>query len=131
MHNATIFSETADDDTLGGRISLARDVAALSVEETASIVGVETETWTNWENDRAAPRSNRLEMLAGVLQVSVAWMLSGRGRGPRTAPEAGEFLHTAVSRSAVAERQRKALLSRAQAKSGVRTLAPSRPKLDI
>ena len=82
MHDSTIFSETADDDTLGGGISLARDVADLSVEETAWIVGVETETWTNWENDRAAPRANRLEMLAGVLQVSVAWMLSGRGRGP-------------------------------------------------
>ncbi|HEV7437697.1 MAG TPA: helix-turn-helix transcriptional regulator [Pseudorhizobium sp.] len=71
-----------DDDTLGGRISLARDAAALSVEVTATILGVEDKTWRSWENDRAVPRANRLGMLAGVLKVSVGWLLSGRGKGP-------------------------------------------------
>ncbi|MCJ8518729.1 transcriptional regulator with XRE-family HTH domain [Pseudorhizobium tarimense] len=73
---------SVEDDTLGGRISLARDAAALSVEEMASILGVEERTWSSWENDRAAPRANRLGMLAGVLQVSIGWLLSGRGTGP-------------------------------------------------
>lgn len=73
----------AEDDTLGGRISLARDAADLSIDETARILGVENETWCNWENDRALPRSNRLDMMAGVLQVSLAWLLSGRGLGPQ------------------------------------------------
>ena len=72
----------AEDDTLGGRISLARDAADLSVEETARILGVENETWCNWENDRALPRSNRLDMMAGVLQVSLGWLLNGQGAGP-------------------------------------------------
>lgn len=82
MRDSNTEIMAADDDTLGGRISLARDAVALSVEETASILGVERETWSNWENDRAAPRANRLGMLAGVLQVSVGWLLSGRGCGP-------------------------------------------------
>lgn len=75
-------SEIIDDNTLGGRISLARDAAAMSVEQTAAVLGVEAATWANWENDRAEPRANRLGMLAGVLQVSVGWLLAGQGRGP-------------------------------------------------
>ncbi|HEX2148090.1 MAG TPA: helix-turn-helix transcriptional regulator, partial [Pseudorhizobium sp.] len=50
----------SDDDTLGGRLSLARDAATLSAEEIAAILGVERQTWMNWENDRAAPSANRL-----------------------------------------------------------------------
>lgn len=71
-----------DNDTLGGRISLARDAVALSVEESAAVIGVEQTTWINWENDRSAPRSNRLDMLAGILRVSPCWLLSGQGHGP-------------------------------------------------
>lgn len=71
------------DDTLGGRISLARDACDISVDDVSRIVGVEPETWLAWENDRAEPRSNRLDMMAGVLQVSVTWLLDGRGAGPR------------------------------------------------
>ena len=82
MNHAQTELSVCDDDTLGGRISLARDAAALSVTETALILGVETATWSNWENDRAEPRANRLGMLAGVLQVSVGWLLAGQGRGP-------------------------------------------------
>jgi transcriptional regulator with XRE-family HTH domain len=78
MHDPEII----DDNTLGGRISLARDAAAMSVEQTAAVLGVEATTWANWENDRAEPRANRLGMLAGVLQVSVGWLLAGQGRGP-------------------------------------------------
>lgn len=82
MHRMTNQLDGAEDDTLGGRISLARDAADLSIEDSAAIVGVEKDTWVNWENDRSAPRANRLDMLAGVLQVSVSWLLSGGGRGP-------------------------------------------------
>lgn len=70
------------DDTLGGRISLARDALDLSLEETARILGVEPETLRDWENDRSEPRANRITMLAGVLKVSLSWLLSGRGHGP-------------------------------------------------
>lgn len=71
------------DDTIGGRISLARDALDVSAQSMAKVVGVETSTWCDWENDRAAPRANRLAMIAGVLSVSLSWLLTGRGAGPR------------------------------------------------
>lgn len=71
------------DDTIGGRISLARDALDVSAQSMAKVVGVETSTWSDWENDRAAPRANRLAMIAGVLSVSLSWLLTGRGAGPR------------------------------------------------
>ncbi|KSV82223.1 hypothetical protein N182_15555 [Sinorhizobium sp. GL2] len=72
----------ATDDTIGGRISLARDAIKLSIEEISAIAGVTEETWISWENDRAEPRANRLDMMAGILQVNIAWLLDGRGTGP-------------------------------------------------
>ncbi|KOF20112.1 hypothetical protein AC244_09435 [Ensifer adhaerens] len=71
------------DDTIGGRMSLARDALDVSAQSVAKVVGVETSTWFDWENDRAAPRANRLAMIAGVLSVSLSWLLTGRGTGPR------------------------------------------------
>ncbi|MBD9375665.1 helix-turn-helix transcriptional regulator [Rhizobium sp. ARZ01] len=70
------------DDTIGGRISLSRDAVGLSVEQISAIAGVTVETWTNWENDRSEPRANRLDMLARILQVKIAWLLDGQGKGP-------------------------------------------------
>ncbi|KQU74535.1 hypothetical protein ASC75_20850 [Aminobacter sp. DSM 101952] len=70
------------DDTLGGRISLARDSRGLSIAEASAVTGVMAETWNNWENDRAEPRSDRLGMLAGVLQISITWLIHGQGKGP-------------------------------------------------
>lgn len=83
MSNRTLELAYGIDDTLGGRISLARDARDISIEEAADILGVEPGTWSAWENDRAEPRSNRIDMMAGVLQVSVSWLLSGKGTGPR------------------------------------------------
>ena len=39
------------------------------------------QTLRNWEEDRAEPRANRLQMLAGMLDVSLVWLISGLGRG--------------------------------------------------
>ncbi|MFK0276645.1 helix-turn-helix domain-containing protein [Ensifer sp. NPDC090286] len=75
----------ATDDTIGGRISLARDAINLSIEQISAIAGVTEETWISWENDRAEPRANRLDMMAGILQVNIAWLLDGRGTGPMEA----------------------------------------------
>lgn len=74
--------QTGDGDTLGGRISRARDAANLSTKELASKLGVRSETITSWESDRAEPRANRLFMLAGVLGVTPAWLITGIGRAP-------------------------------------------------
>lgn len=69
-------------DTLGGRISLAREAKALSVDSAARHLGVLVSSWNAWERDRDVPRANRLTMMAGVLGVSPSWLLTGRGKGP-------------------------------------------------
>ena len=71
------------EDTLGGRISLAREAAGLSAAQAAQRLGVMPESWNAWERDRDAPRANRLANMAGVLGVSLSWLLSGEGEGPR------------------------------------------------
>jgi HTH-type transcriptional regulator, cell division transcriptional repressor len=77
--------ETYDDgDTLGGRITHARDLANLTVEDAASRIGVTTETLSEWETDRSEPRANKIMTLAGVLGVSPAWLISGTGDAPQS-----------------------------------------------
>ena len=68
-----MFSDNAaphNDDTLGGRISFAREACGLSAEEAAERLGVLATSWSAWECDRDVPRANRLTMMAGVLGVS-------------------------------------------------------------
>lgn len=73
----------AAEDTIGGRISFARDATGLSVAHLSAVVGVTERTWKNWEADRAEPRANRLDMLARVLGVNITWLISGVGPEPR------------------------------------------------
>lgn len=75
-------TDFAQDDTLGGRISLARDATQLTMAQAARRLGVQTATWKAWECDRDVPRSNRLAMMAGVLGVGPLWLLAGVGSGP-------------------------------------------------
>lgn len=78
-------ADTYDDgDTLGGRITRARDLASLKLEDAASRIGVTDETLAEWETDRSEPRSNKIMTLAGVLGVSPAWMISGAGEAPQS-----------------------------------------------
>lgn len=73
------FSDTSA--TLGDRIAAARLEAALTQGGLAARLGVSEEVIASWENDRAEPRANRLAMLAGLLNVSVRWLLTGDGDG--------------------------------------------------
>jgi transcriptional regulator with XRE-family HTH domain len=83
MHDMT--ADTYDDgDTLGGRITRARDLASLTLEEAASRIGVTDETLSEWESDRSEPRANKVMTLAGVLGVSPAWLISGAGEAPQS-----------------------------------------------
>jgi HTH-type transcriptional regulator, cell division transcriptional repressor len=77
-----IYEETPDMDTIGGRISRARDTAGLSVEEVAWRLGVKIATVNAWESDRTLPGSHRLNKLAGMLNVSISWLLHGVGTAP-------------------------------------------------
>ena len=79
---ATIYSEIPDNDTMGGRLLRARDAAGLTINELATRLGVKRSTVQAWENDRSQPRANRLQMMAGMLNVSLSWLLHGVGTGP-------------------------------------------------
>ena len=70
------------DDTLGGRISTAREACGLSAADAARRLGVLSASWNAWERDRDGPRANRLVMMAGILAVSPSWLLTGLGSGP-------------------------------------------------
>lgn len=70
------------DDTLGGRIVSARETAGLTTAQLARRLGVKSATLQNWETDRAEPRSNKLFMLAGLLNVSPTWLINGLGAAP-------------------------------------------------
>jgi transcriptional regulator with XRE-family HTH domain len=69
-------------DTLGGRIVHAREAQDLTTSQLARRMGIKTETLQEWETDRAEPRSNRLLTLAGMLNVSPTWLLTGAGESP-------------------------------------------------
>jgi transcriptional regulator with XRE-family HTH domain len=43
----------------------------------------------DWENDISEPRANKLQMVAGVLNVSLTWLLAGEGEGLAAPAEAG------------------------------------------
>ena len=75
-------ADLAFEDTLGGRMSYARELAEMEMSEAARHLGVMTSTWRAWECDRDTPRSNRLFMMAGILGVTPVWLLAGRGPGP-------------------------------------------------
>lgn len=67
--------------TFGDRLAAAREAAGLSQKGLARRLGVKAKTVTAWENDLAEPRANRLQMLAGLLNVSLMWLLNGEGDG--------------------------------------------------
>jgi transcriptional regulator with XRE-family HTH domain len=79
--------------TLGGRIEQARTDLGFSTRQLATRIGVRTSTVENWEGDRSEPRSNKLTMLAGVLNVPVLWLLSGQAP---TGQAVGPFSETSA-----------------------------------
>lgn len=89
----------AEVTTLGDRLQGAREAAGLSQEDLALRLGVRLTTVQAWEDDMAEPRGNRLQMLAGLLNVSLTWILAAEGaglddpdQGARMAPAAVEVL---------------------------------------
>lgn len=90
------MTDSADQDwfseeraTFGDRLAAAREAAGLSQKGLAKRLGVKARTITSWENDTSEPRANRLQMVAGLLNVSLMWLLTGEGDGvdpPGTEP---------------------------------------------
>ncbi len=77
---------SAEAATFGDRLAGARDAAGLDQKALAEKLGVKLVTIAGWENDLKEPRANRLQMLSGILGVSLSWLLTGEGEGPE-APE--------------------------------------------
>ena len=66
--------------TFGDRVAAARDARDLSQSALARRLGVAAKTVDGWENDKSEPRANKLQMLSGVLDVSIPWLLTGEGQ---------------------------------------------------
>jgi transcriptional regulator with XRE-family HTH domain len=77
-HSDWYSNETA---TFGDRVAGAREALQLSQNELAKRLGVKVKTVRGWENDMVEPRANKLQMLAGILGVSLMWLLNGEGDG--------------------------------------------------
>ena len=67
--------------TFGDRVAAAREMAGMSQAELARRLGVRVSTLRKWENDVSEPRANRLSMMAGLLNVSMMWLINGQGEG--------------------------------------------------
>jgi transcriptional regulator with XRE-family HTH domain len=70
-----------DTATFGDRLAAARESADMTQAELARRLGVRVSTLRSWENDVSEPRANRLSMMAGLLNVSMMWLINGQGEG--------------------------------------------------
>lgn len=70
-----------DTATFGDRVAAAREAAEMTQAELARRLGIRLSTLRSWENDLSEPRANRLSMMAGMLNVSMMWLMSGEGEG--------------------------------------------------
>jgi len=70
-----------DAATFGDRVAAAREQASMTQEALAKRLGVRIATLKSWEEDLSEPRANRLSMLAGLLNVSMMWLINGEGEG--------------------------------------------------
>lgn len=77
-------SKVKTSGTIGDRIIEARETAGLSTAQLAEHLGIRTATMTNWERNKSQPRGNRLITIAGFLNVSPTWLLTGYGEDPGT-----------------------------------------------
>lgn len=70
-----------DAATFGDRVAGAREVAGMTQALLARRLGVKKATLLGWEQDLSEPRANKLSMMAGLLNVSMTWLITGEGDG--------------------------------------------------
>ncbi len=73
------------------RITDARVSAGRTQTEIANQLGVKVSSLEKWERGTASPRSNRLTALAGILGVSVSWLIVGHGNEPTSTDDRDEI----------------------------------------
>ena len=70
-----------DAATFGDRLAAAREYAQMSQALMARRLGIRASTLRSWEQDLSEPRANHLSIMAGVLNVSMMWLMNGEGEG--------------------------------------------------
>jgi transcriptional regulator with XRE-family HTH domain len=75
--------------TFGDRVAAARNAAGMTQQVLSRRLGIRLATLRAWENDTSEPRANRLSILAGLLNVSMMWLINGEGEGLDGAEDAG------------------------------------------
>jgi transcriptional regulator with XRE-family HTH domain len=100
--------------TFGDRMAAARERLGLSQAQLARRLGVKLQTVQGWEGDRAEPRANRLQMLAGLLDVSMVWLMTGRGAGLPAGADAPPEPTPGATLAALAAELRETRLAQAQ-----------------
>ncbi|MFT4774244.1 MAG: transcriptional regulator with XRE-family HTH domain [Candidatus Azotimanducaceae bacterium] len=83
------IEDSAND--VGSRMAEARVAAGRTQAEIANQLGVKTSTVAAWEHGSASPRSNRLASLAGILGVSLSWLIVGHGDEPTSTDDLDEI----------------------------------------
>jgi transcriptional regulator with XRE-family HTH domain len=98
--STSIFDENPDFDTIGGRLSRARDASGFDIRDLAWRLGVGTTSINDWESDRSQPDARSLTKISGLLNVSLSWILHGIGTSPDEtgAPLAVESFGTQLDR---------------------------------
>ena len=76
---ATSFE--ASTTTIGNRLQAARKAKGLSEAALSEKLGVPLDAIEAWEADEREPRSNRIQMLAGLLNISIMWLITGDSNG--------------------------------------------------
>lgn len=85
MHDVDEMNWYSNDAaTFGDRVAAARIARDMDQKTLARHLGVAIKTVDGWENDMSEPRANKLQMLAGVLNVSIPWLLTGEGQSFET-----------------------------------------------
>ena len=77
--------------TFGDRVAAGRGALGMAQPDLARKLGVKLKTIQGWEDDVSEPRANKLQMLSGVLNVSLMWLLNGEGEGISHPETAGEI----------------------------------------
>ena len=96
--------------TFGDRLAAARQAKGIDVDGLSEKLGVDVRTVKVWERDADMPHANRIQMLAGLLNVSIVWLVSGEGNG--TSEVADTFERPAGVNDALGEiSQLKSILS--------------------
>ncbi len=70
-----------DAATFGDRLAAGRQALNLTQKALCRKLGIKLTTLQHWEDDLSEPRANKLQMLAGLLNVSIIWLLTGEGEG--------------------------------------------------